>query len=216
MTRTFFCVNTSRPQLLASASALRHVSRRCCVGMAPSADLPPCLSQVKVVPSRCSCTVCARSPEAHHAPSAPRVDELKLFRVKNNRQGVMKIKTASPCFGQINTGVMTNGTGRNHGSSQGGLPLPGGVQGGTSAPQAVPRGQPQGLSPVPLQGHPCAHCDAAPATEMALGTQSCFLDGTGHCRAVPGVQEERPVLLVDQKQILPFLYHSGTFFFLFS
>lgn len=126
MTRTFFCVNTSRPQLFASASALCHVSRRCCVGLPLSTD-PPRLSQVKVVPRRCSCTVRARSPEARHALSAPRVDELELFRVKNNKQGVMKIKTASPCFGQINTGVTTNGTGGNHGSSQGGLPLPGGA-----------------------------------------------------------------------------------------
>lgn len=89
---------------------------------------PPRLSQVKVVPRRCSCTVRARSPEARHALSAPRVDELELFRVKNNKQGVMKIKTASPCFGQINTDVTTNGRGGNHGSSQGGLPLPGGCR----------------------------------------------------------------------------------------
>ena len=79
--------------------------------------------------------------------------------------------------------------------------------------QAVSRGQPPRLSPVPLWEHPCSHCVAAPATEMALGTQSCFPSGTGHCRAVPGVQEDRPALPLDQKQILPFLYHPGTLFY---
>lgn len=68
--------------MLDSASALCHVSRWCCAGMLPSTDLPPCLSQVKVAPSRCSCTMRARSPEAHDVVPAPQVDELKLFRGK--------------------------------------------------------------------------------------------------------------------------------------
>lgn len=235
---TFFCVNTPQPQMLNSASALCHVSRRCCVGMPPSTDLPPCLSQVKVVPSRCSCTVCARSPEAHRVVPAPRVDEPKLFRGKNNKQGIMKIKTASPCFGQINIGITMSGMGGNHRSSQGrargaciaepvvqkaapwpwlrsmgDLPLPGGCREAHQPHQAVSKGQPPCLSPVPLWGHPCSHHNAAPIREMALGTQSSFPNGTGHCSAVPGVQEDGPALLLDKSLSFIIQEHFSFSFF---
>lgn len=70
------------------------------------------------------CQVPRGPPRSFCSPA----DKLELFRVKNNKQRVMKIQTASPCFGQINTGVTTNGMGGNHGSSPGGLPLPGGCR----------------------------------------------------------------------------------------
>ena len=218
MIRTFFCVNTGRPQLLTSAAALCHVSRRCCVGMPPSTDLPLCLTQVEVVPSSCHGAVCASSPGARCLVCAPRVDEQKLFRVKNNKQAMTKIKTASPCFGAINIGAAMGGRGGNRGSSREracgacvAAPAarePALLHGGCR--DARPRGQPPRLSPASLWGHLCSHHDAAPAREMVLG--ELFPQWDEASQSCARVREDRPELLLDQKQISPFPYHSGTIF----